>query len=289
LQQEEFFARRALFLSACLALLILSSGVTARGAEKDPIDALADNSFLVEEAYNQEPGVAQHVFNAVYVNDSARRGWAFNFTQEWPIFSADHQFSYSIPSARLRDEGHRQTGVGDMVLSYRYQLSEENGIRPAIAPRFGLVLPTGDRDKGTGDGVVGYEWQIPISKKLSPRWAVHANAGIAYLPNARARLDSGLSPRRSLVSYSLGTSAAFAFSARVHGLLEWVGNWEAGIDDNGGKERVFQSVLAPGIRAAVIDQEKLQTVVGMGIPIGLTRSADNYGVILYLSIEHGFF
>jgi hypothetical protein len=289
LQQEEFFARRALFSSFCAALVIFFGSATAHGAEKDPIDALADNSFLVEEAYNQEPGVVQHVFNAAYVNDSTRRGWTFNFTQEWPIFSEDHQFSYSIPSSRLRDEGQRQTGIGDIVLSYRYQLSEEGPISPAIAPRFGLVLPTGDRDKGTGGGVVGYEWQIPLSKKLSPRWAVHANAGIAYLPNARARLDNGLSPRRSLVSYSLGGSAVFAFSARVHGLLEWVGNWEAGIDDNGRKERVFQSLLSPGIRAAVIDQEKLQTVIGMGIPIGLTRSADNYGIILYLSIEHSFF
>ncbi|MGH7833443.1 MAG: transporter, partial [Candidatus Binatia bacterium] len=281
MQQGKCFARRVLFLSWCLALLLLLSAVAAPSAEKDPIDALADNSFLVEEAYNQEPGVVQHVFNAVYVKDSARRGWTFNFTQEWPIFSEDHQFSYSIPSSRLRDEGQRQTGVGDVVLSYRYQLLEEGRIKPAVAPRFGLVLPTGDRDKGTGDGVVGYEWQIPISKKLSPRWALHANAGGAYLPDARARLDSGLSPRRSLVSYSLGGSAVFAFSAWVHGLLEWVGNWEAGIDDNGRKERVFQSILSPGIRAAVIHEEKLQTVLGIGLPVGLNRAAENFGVFLY--------
>jgi hypothetical protein len=272
-----------------LGLSLLLCAVAARGAEKDPIEVLADNSFLIEEAYNQEPGVVQHVFNAVYVNDPARRGWAFNFTQEWPIFSEDHQFSYSIPSSRLRDEGQRQTGIGDVVLSYRYRLVEEGAIKPAVAPRFGLVLPTGDRGKGTGNGVVGYEWQIPVSKKLSPRWAVHANAGLTYLPGVRARLESGLSPRRSLVSYSLGGSAVFAFSARVHALLEWVGDWEAGIGDNGKRERVFQSILSPGIRAAVINEEKLQTVLGVGLPVGLNRAADNFGVFLYLSIEHNFY
>jgi hypothetical protein len=276
-------------LLSCCFLLALLCRAAAWGAEKRPIDGVEDNSFLIEEAYNQEPGVVQHVFTAVYSRSRHRRGWSFDFTQEWPIFSEDHQFSYSIPSTRLRDGGEKQNGIGDVVLSYRYQLLEEGPIGPAVAPRFGLVLPSGNRDKGTGNGVVGYEWQIPVSKKLSPRWAAHANAGVAYLPGVRARLESGLSPRRSLVSYSLGGSAVFAFSARVHGLLEWVGNWEAGIDDNGKEERLFQSILSPGIRAGLINEEKLQTVLGIGFPVGLNRAADNFGVFLYLSLEHGFF
>jgi hypothetical protein len=37
-----------------------------------------------------------------------------------------------------------------------------------------------------------------------------------------------------------------------------------------------------------VNEEKLQVVVGAAAPIGLTRKADNYGALLYLSIEHGF-
>ena len=31
-----------------------------------PIEVIEDNSFLIEEAYNQEPGVVQHIFTAAY-------------------------------------------------------------------------------------------------------------------------------------------------------------------------------------------------------------------------------
>src|SRR5262245_46967893 len=41
-----------------------------------------DNSFLVEEAYNQEHGVVQHINNFIYLAQT--KSWAYSFTQEWP-------------------------------------------------------------------------------------------------------------------------------------------------------------------------------------------------------------
>lgn len=281
---------RQIFNLACL-LLIFFSAAAARGAEpKTPIDGIEDNSFLIEEAYNQEEGVVQHIFTAVYSRDRNQRGWAFNFTQEWPVFGQDHQFSYSIPSFHAREEGETVRGIGDIFLNYRYQLLEEGGRVPAFAPRFSLIVPTGNRNKGTGNGVVGYQWNLPLSKKFPPRLAFHANLGLTYLPGVRAPLDvGGLSSRRSLVSPNLAASAIFAFTSRVHGMLEWVGTFEESINGNGSKRRDFISMISPGIRTAVIDEENLQTVVGLALPIGVTRAADNFGVLLYLSIEHKLF
>ena len=272
------------------AALTVFFSAAARGAEPAAIDGIADNSFLVEEAYNQEPGVIQHIFTAVYSSDPKQRGWAFNFTQEWPVFSQDHQFSYTIPSYRLREDGALVRGIGDVLLNYRYQLLEEADRRPAFAPRFSLILPTGDRKKGTGDGVVGYQWQLPFSKKFPPQFAVHANFGLTYLPKVRAPLDGGgLSPRRSLVSYNLGASAIFAFTSRFHAMLEWVGNFAESLNGNGKTGHDFIAMISPGVRASVIEKEGLQTVVGVALPIGLTRPADRFGVLLYLSIEHKLF
>jgi hypothetical protein len=281
---------RQIFNFACL-LLIFFSAAAARGAEpKTPIDGIEDNSFLVEEAYNQDPGVVQHIFVAQYSRDPQRRGWEFSFTQEWPVFSLDHQFSYTIPSFSTRENGAAVRGIGDILLNYRYQLLEEKGHVPAAAPRFSLILPTGNRRKGTGDGVVGYEWELPVSKKLPPRIAVHGNLGLTLLPNVRAPLDAGgLSSRHTLLSYRLGASGIFAFTSRVHGMLEWVGTFEQSINGNGSKRRDFISMISPGIRTAVIDEENLQTVVGLALPIGVTRAANNFGVLLYLSIEHKLF
>jgi len=263
-----------------------------QAAEERPIDVISDNSFLIEEAYNQEPGVVQHIFTALYNNDSRRRGWGFGFTQEWPVFSKDHQFSYTVPSYHIVDGADRVYGVGDILLNYRYQALEEGVVLPAFSPRFSLILPTGSRRTGTGNNVVGYQWNLPFSKKLASRFAMHANLGLTYLPRVRALLDSGtgqLSPRRSLVSYNLGASGIYALWPRLHLMLEWVGNFEEGINDAGRPERAFKPTITPGLRAAVINEEKLQIVVGAAAPIGLSRKADNHGAFFYFSVEHDLF
>jgi len=282
--------RRASYLLISI-ITILSAPLNLRSAEQRPIDVIEDNSFLIEEAYNQEPGVVQYIFNATYNNDSRRRGWAFSFTQEWPVFSQDHQFSYTIPSSHSNDGADRIYGIGDILLNYRYQALEEGEVLPAFAPRFSLILPTGNRGRGTGDGVVGYQWNLPFSKKLASRFAMHTNFGLTYLPHVRARLNGSTGPlsrRHSLVSYNVGASGVFALFPRFHLMLEWVGEFEESINEGGKAVREFKPIVSPGFRAAVVNEEKIQVVVGAATPIGLNRKADNHGAFLYLSIEHDF-
>jgi len=284
-------SRPSFSICACIAAAVLYS-IPARAAEKSPVEVIEDNSFFIEEAYNQEAGVVQHVFTAAYNNDSRRRGWSFSFSQEWPLFSEDHQLSYTIPSFHVREGDDRIYGLGDISVSYRYQALEEGDLKPAFAPEFGLILPSGSRGRGTGDGVLGYEWTLPFSKKLAPGFAAHANFSLTYLPRVRSRLGGStgpLSPRRSLVSYRLGASGVVALFPRFHLMLEWIGDFEESIDDAGRGVREFKPIISPGFRAAVLNEEKLQVVVGAAAPIGLNRKADNQGVFLYLSIEHSFY
>lgn len=280
----------ACFLGICLITLAVYAS-TAGAAGQRPIDGFDDYSFLLEEAYNQERGEVQHTFNAIYRHDSKRRGWVFNFEQEWWLFTEDHQIAFSLPFFHLWEEGGKQRGVGDIQIGYRYQLTDEGSKIPAIAPGFSLILPTGDRDKGTGYGVIGYEWTIAASKKVSPRLALHANFGLTYLPKVRVRLDEQrrLSPKRSLMSYDAAASVVFAVLPDVHMLLEWVGEFEEEINEAGKRKRAFKALLSPGIRTALINKDDLQTVLGISIPIGVTGAADNYGVFLYFSIEHKLF
>ena len=44
---------------------------------------IQDNSFLVEEAYNQNFGVVQHISSFTRFFDS--KDWNYTFTQEWPV------------------------------------------------------------------------------------------------------------------------------------------------------------------------------------------------------------
>ena len=82
---------------------------------KPPIDGIRDNSFLIEEAYNQEPGVVQHIwtarFGADHRGEANARSWDLSFTQEWPVFSQSHQFSYVVPYSFIDENAENASGM----------------------------------------------------------------------------------------------------------------------------------------------------------------------------------
>lgn len=63
--------------------------------------AIADNSFLIEEAYNQEPGVVQHI--SAWQRSLRSAAWGFTFTQEWPLGTQTLQLRYTIPLQPRRE------------------------------------------------------------------------------------------------------------------------------------------------------------------------------------------
>lgn len=248
-----------------------------------PAEAVQDNSFLIEEAYNQEAGVVQHILNITRSIDQVRgpddREWAFNFTQEWPVFSQTHQFSYTIPYTHVKSGGLSEHGIGDVLLNYRLQALMETDRTPAFAPRISLILPTGDEEKGFGDDTLGYQLNLPVSKVLNDRWTVHLNAGATLLPDVN---------ERDLVGYNLGVSAIYAVTPNFNLMLEAVANWDEEADETGIEDRSFSAIISPGFRYAFNHANDAQTVIGLAAPIGLTRDAPDYGVILYVSFEHFF-
>src|SRR6185436_8207277 len=69
--------RRSKMRTIVSAALFLLLSAPLRGQEPARI---ADNSFLIEEAYNQEAGVVQHISALALVEGG---NWAYGFTQEW--------------------------------------------------------------------------------------------------------------------------------------------------------------------------------------------------------------
>jgi hypothetical protein len=260
-----------------LSTALWANDVTNPGPTRN-VDGMMDNSFLIEEAYNQEPGVVQHIFTTIYAVDQlhGRDDKLLNlaFTQEWPLFSQTHQFSYTVPYNFVRRQGQSHDGVGDVFLNYRFQAyyNEEN-LR-AVAPRFSLVLPTGNVREDFGDDSLGYQWNLPFSTAIGDRWFAHANAGLTWLPD--------------LLRYNLGASAIYCATPDLHFLLEWVGFWNELSAPQGGRDREFSSLLSPGVRRAFNFRNDSQLVIGLGLPIGLTSAAPDFGAFLYLSFEHRF-
>lgn len=264
-------------LTLCLASLVRA------GAADRPSEAIQDNSFLVEEAYNQEAGVVQHVFNLFgSVNrlpGADDREWVASFTEEWPVLSQAHQFSYTVPYVFSDSGGAKHDGFGDVLLHYRFQLSTETATRPAIAPRVSVILPTGDEDRGLGSGSVGFQTNTALSKVLNDRWTVHANAGATVLPDVQSH---------DLTGFNLGVSAIYALSPSLNLLVECTANWDEEVDDAGHRDRSVSVLLSPGFRYGINLPGDAQLVLGVAAPIGLTRDAPDYGIFFYASFEHFF-
>lgn len=261
-------------------LLTIVLLLAARQVVADEAKKIQDNSFLVEEAYNQEPGVIQHIQTFEYLKQS--KSWLYTFTQEWPVPRETHQLSYTIPVAHLGDGGPG-TGLGDIALNYRYQLVMKEHL--AVAPRFSLILPTGDYKKGLGTGTVGYQVNLPLSVELGDYWVTHWNAGTTYTPGAKAPSSA----RADVTGYNLGASLIWLTSENFNILTEVVWNASESVNNDGSKSRQESSFINPGMRFAINYKSGLQIVPGLSFPVGIGESHGEYGVLLYLSFEHPLF
>jgi DtxR family Mn-dependent transcriptional regulator len=218
------------------------SGASTNGNEPFRI---TDNSFLVEEAFNQEAGIFQNIFNAARSDGS----WAETFTQEWPVVSQKHQLSYTL--AWGSEGGDAE--FGDTLINYRYQAMLEGPGRPAFSPRVSVILPTAT---GGGDAA-GLQFNLPFSKQTGDVYW-HWNAGLTWLPSAGHGDEE-----HSLESPFLAGSAVVRLLPMLHAMLETVLLFDEQANIGNPRERSF--TLSPGVRGGwdIGDQ---QLVIGAAVP-----------------------
>src|SRR6478609_7065802 len=82
--------------------------------------SIEDNSMFIEEAFNQEAGVIQHINNFVFNGGN----FAYNYTQEIPLADVKHQFSFGVSYASFKKPMEAQknrnfltNGLGDIFLN----------------------------------------------------------------------------------------------------------------------------------------------------------------------------
>jgi hypothetical protein len=264
-------------------LLTFATPLVAQTAPARPDDGppdIADNSFLVEEAYNQEFGVVQHIQSFTRFFD--RQNYVYTFTQEWPIDLAPrNQFSYTIAGLDAGDSGSG-FGIGDIALNYRYQVIQND--RFAFAPRVSVLLPTGDSGLGRGAGATGVQFNLPVSVTHSKRWVTHWNLGGTIIPNAKDPLGN----RADVHGYSAGQSFIFKPHHRFNLMLETVFSSTESVVGPGQTQRENSWLLNPGFRWAYNLKNGMQIVPGVSVPTGIGPTSGEVGVLFYLSIEHPY-
>ncbi|HEU5050363.1 MAG TPA: hypothetical protein VFU00_08585 [Gemmatimonadales bacterium] len=262
-------------MSARLALAVagLLAMTAAALAAQAPI---RDNSFLVEEAYNQERGVVQHIGT---LDHGGAGEWEAAVTQEWSVGGIRHQVGFTLP---FPDAGSG-AGLGDIGLNYRLQLVGHPEARLLLAPRATLLLPTGSAVRGRGAGGIGVEVNLPLTYVAAPRLVTHWNAGFTHHP--AASVAGGGSA--STTSVGLGASAVWLLRPTVNLLLEGIWSSDAEAIADGVAARSESAFVSPGIRWA-LNAGSVQVVPGLGWAIGVGPSRGEESLFVYLSVEHPF-
>jgi DtxR family transcriptional regulator, Mn-dependent transcriptional regulator len=254
-------ASKLLVQIARAMLLVLAVASTARAQAARPFEII-DNSFLIEEAFNQEEGIVQTI--GTFRMD-ARSEWETSITQEWPLLGRTHQVSYSIPYAAT--SGAR--GVGDVMLNYRVQLMLDARGTPAFSPRISLIVPTGDSARGLGEGGLGWQVNLPFSKQAGDTY-LHWNVGFTQIPSA-----SGPDGDHDVARAHAGASAIWRLRPMVNLMMETL------------VEGTTRVTLSPGVRVGW-NRDASQWVIGIAAPLVREDAATTLSGLGYLSYEFPF-
>lgn len=272
-------------VSLCFAVISCFIHVKAGFAIDPPAASgpIQDNSFLIEEAYNQEAGVVQHISTMARLWGS--KDWGYSFTEEWPAGRAwRHQFSYTLGMQHAGDFPGSGAGLGDVLLNYPYQLFGSGETRVAFSPRWTLLFAAGDAKQGRSIGGTGLQTNLPLSVSILPKLVTHFNAGAMFVPHAQNERGE-----HAFVSgYNVGQSVVWLVRPRVNLLLEAVYTDTQEVTYSQRTAWSPSLYVSPGVRWSHNFRNGLQIVPGVGVPIGVGVSRGETGLFLYLSFEHPF-
>lgn len=254
-------AASKLLVQVARALLLILTAAAPVMAQARPFEIL-DNSFLVEEAFNQPVGIFQNIFN---VRVGEEGDWEATFTQEWPVITQAHQFSYTVPYSSAGGA----SGVGDVLINYRLQALLENASRPAFSPRVSLILPSGNSSKGLGNGGPGWQVNLPFSKQFGDTY-LHWNAGFTHTAD--------------LLTPHAAVSGILRVRPMLNLMLESVIEWEE-LAEGLARETIF--TLSPGFRGGW-NVGDTQTIIGLAMPVAFAGGTTDVGVFGYFSYELPF-
>lgn len=244
---------------------------------------ISDNSFLIEEAYNQERGVVQHI--VLLDKDWSTKDLGLSFAQEWPLGGQKWQGAYAV-------NADREFGGFVLEAQIRRQLFLNENI--ALAPNIFGSLPTGNAEPVTeyedgGRFGVGF----PISIAASSRTTFHLNLSVEYFRMVQNSLfgasESDYVPygTYSAIAPHLGVSAVQMLAPTMDVMLEFVYDTEW-LEEPRFRDEQSAAFLSPGFRHAWNFSSGAQMVGGFGLPIGLTDDVPEVSGLFYLSFEHSF-
>lgn len=257
---------------------------------------IEDNSMLIEEAFNQEAGVIQHISNFIVDHGD----YTYAYTQEIPLADVKHQLSIGLSYAsfhkpegyELYNSNYLTKGLGDLFINYRPMLRGKNDWALVI-PRFTLIIPTGNARYGLGSGGWGGQFNLAVTKRLNSKITTHYNAGYTLIKKAdyysyATDGTPALKFQRNVPTANIGASVIWLVHPKFNLMTEYVSSFGNAINDEGNLDTDNVTIVNPGFRFAV-NVGKCQVVPGFGMPLNFSNGQfTGSGGFFYLSIEPAY-
>jgi len=161
----------------------------------------------------------------------------------------------SLPMAYHKGETGRAYGAGDLSLGVKYVIVEHQRNIPAVIIGLEAGFPTGDRERELGEGAYELTPFVALLEDFGS-FSVQGNFGWA-------RQVTGAREDQWNYNWAL---AVPVLNHKLHLLAELNGDW-------GHRP---SSTFSPGLKY----QLRNETAVGLAVPIGLTRGAPDWGVVV---------
>ena len=240
-------------LTTCALCVCAAGWSTPLYAEEDePLGGLVEELILGESAYTQEQGEFQTTLGFEYSRGADEKTSTLTFELEYGITDW-FQIGFEAPYRWIDTEAD---GFQDIEFSAAARLFSEDGFTLTAAGE--LELPTGDEDDELGEGNVTYE-ALLLGAWRQGDVELYSGIGFEFSENDQ-----------TAVSYS--AAGVVEVTEPLALIVELAGEHADGEDE---------VRLAPGLRWALTDDLELV----LGLPIGLSEDAADWGAVLKLSLE----
>jgi hypothetical protein len=261
------------FVAALLffAVLTPTSFTFAQTTTEQPLEEL----FMTETVYPQDKREIQITVGSQFSKSSGRKLFQTPMSIEYGLTDKLQISLEWAPTNRLKIDGETFRGLSDMEVGLKYSWMNIGKSNFHIATGFDLGVPSGSVKKELGEGAMEYEPYVVVAKDFPhlSRLQLFSQFGFSVAQPVRFAADDD-DDEKSVskgIEWNNGFFVAYKQTAFATEL-----NWEK----NGEESTLY---LTPGIVWSLPRDLEL----GLGVPIGMTKSADSFRVIVKLSYEFG--
>ncbi len=234
--------------------------------------------FQTELVYPQERGEFQVTFASLFSRKDGERTvetpvrLEYGITNRWQVEVEWNAFSRRRPEPFADAE----KGTGDVAVSTKYSFLNIKDSKFHGSVQFEVEFPTGNVDKGLSEGFVEYTPSVSFARDFPAAGGLQIFSQIGV--NFKQRVKTAREPENieSAATELILNGGFFApyKKARIVGEI----NYQTSRWSGGNKTEVY---LTPGFVYKLPGKWE----IGFGVPVGVTRNADNFRAIAQAVFE----